>query len=147
MIEIYTDGACRNNQNSSNIGAWAYWMHCFEENIEKEDYAIEFNTTNNKMELTAVIKALQALKEPAKKHKILVYSDSQYVVSGVSNWSTSWIAKGWKNVKNSNLWQQLLALISQYSNIEFIKVSGHSNNTKNDYVDLLCNKAMDQKEV
>lgn len=101
MITIYTDGACRGNQKAENLGAWAYHMSCPEEGRVKEDCGAEPNTTNNKMELQAVINALRVLKEPAKLHQIKVFSDSQYVISGINEWCSGWMNKGWKDVKNA----------------------------------------------
>lgn len=142
MITIYTDGACRGNQKAENIGAWAYRLECFEEGRSKEDCGTELNTTNNKMELLAVINALKALKEPAKLHQIEVYSDSQYVVSGITEWCSGWMNKGWHNVKNADLWQEFIGLAKQFPKIKFIKVSGHSGDINNERVDALCNIAM-----
>lgn len=143
-ILIYTDGACRGNQNSgiNNLGAWAYLITF--EGRTKSNAGVCVNTTNNKMELQAVIEALKALKEGAKFRDIIVYSDSQYVVSGYNDWQWGWRAKNWIGVKNVELWQELLVLASQYSNLTFIRVPGHSDVELNNCVDALCNAAMDQ---
>lgn len=142
-IIIYTDGACRGNQNDNNIGAWAYRLE-FGEHI-KEYSNVARNTTNNIMELTAVIQALRAIKPGARElYTIKVYSDSQYVVSGVNEWSKKWIKTGFKNVKNTELWKILLMLIKQFPNLTLCKVSGHSGHEGNERVDFLCNEAMDK---
>ena len=145
MINIYCDGACRNNQNTNNIGAWAYWMECPEEHRTLCNSKAVLNTTNNKMELQAAIEALSILKEPAKFHDIFIYSDSQYLVSGMNTWRFNWQLKNWKDVKNANLWQELIQLSEKFPKITFIKVKGHSDNFYNNYVDTLCNNAMDHK--
>lgn len=143
-IRIYCDGACRGNQKTENIGAWAYRLEQFDRVAEAAGF--EKNTTNNKMELQAAIQALSALKEPAKQYPIRVFSDSQYVVSGVNDWHQGWEAKGYDGVKNADLWQQLMKLVYQYHRIQFIWVKGHATNLGNQRVDLLCNKAMDNEE-
>lgn len=138
---IYTDGACRGNQNTSNIGAWAYQLE-FRGKI-KECFGGASNTTNNIMELTAVIKALEALNDNAKNYSIKVYSDSQYFISGINEWCKTWELKKWKNIKNVDLWRQILKLKEKFPKIEFLKIKGHSGNNGNERVDYLCNLAMD----
>ncbi|OON96363.1 MAG: ribonuclease HI [Epulopiscium sp. Nele67-Bin005] len=143
-IIIYCDGGCRGNQNANNIGAWgcvlSYNGHV------KELSGTAKNTTNNKMELVAAIKSLQALKK--YDMPIKVYVDSAYVQNGINNWIYGWIKKGWvdakKNpVKNRELWEELFAERQKFSNIEFLKVKGHSDNAGNNRADELCNIAMD----
>lgn len=143
-VVIYTDGACRGNQNKgiNNLGSWAYIMSC--EGRTKSDAGVCVDTTNNKMELQAVIESLKALKEGAKSKDIIVYSDSQYVVSGYNDWQWGWKAKHWAGVKNADLWQELLTLAKQYPRLAFIRVPGHSDVELNNHVDMLCNAAMDQ---
>ena len=140
-VRIYTDGACRNNQNKNNVGAWAYRLEQLDK--VKEVSGVEINTTNNKMELTAVIKALEALNETAKAYKIIVYSDSNYVVQGVNSWRASWEAKCFAKVANSEYWQYLYSLVDSFSDITFVWVPGHSTVLYNNKVDKLCNDAMD----
>lgn len=96
------------------------------------------------MELTSVIEALKALKPLAYTLPVVVYSDSQYVISGITSWIHGWIAKGWKDVKNADLWQELLSQTRKFSNLQFVKVPGHADCDGNNEVDLLCNAAMDQ---
>lgn len=141
-IKIYCDGACRGNQKSENIGAWAYRLEQFER--VKESAVAIHNTTNNKMELTAVIQALRALNsEIAKQYPIRVYTDSNYVVSGVTDWHRGWEARGYSGVKNADYWIELMHLVRQFTDIDFIWVKGHADNKGNQRVDLLCNQAMD----
>lgn len=141
-IKIYCDGACRGNQQTENIGAWAFQITQFDRCVE--DSGFVKNTTNNKMELMSAIKALSALKEPAKKFLIRVFSDSQYVVSGVNDWHKGWEAKGYAGVKNAEMWQDLMRLVYSFPNIEFVWVKGHATTAGNNRVDLLCNRAMDE---
>lgn len=139
---IYADGACRGNQNTSNLGAYAYYL-TYKENKKSFAKAIP-NTTNNKMELMSIIEALKALKPFAYNLPVTIYSDSQYVVSGFNTWIYGWMAKGWKDVKNVELWQALLDQTKKFSCIKIEKVPGHANCEGNNYVDMLCNAAMDQ---
>lgn len=138
-IVIYTDGACRGNPGP---GAWAallrYGTH------EKKLSGTENNTTNNRMELKAAIKALEALQEPCE---VELHTDSQYVQKGISEWLTSWKKKSWKTaakkpVKNADLWQELDELNTKHK-IKWCWVKGHSGHTENDLVDALANEALD----
>lgn len=140
-FDIYIDGACRNNGSQHNIGAYSFFMHHGEHT--KQDVVVEYNTTNNRMELMSAIHALQSLNSNAKRFNINVYSDSQYVVNGVNIWSHDWIKKNFRGVKNSDLWSRLISLVKELPNIKFIWVKGHSDNTYNVFVDNLCNSAMD----
>lgn len=145
MITIYADGACRNNQCRENIGAWAYRLEC-DNGAMKENCAAVHNTTNNIMELTAVIEALKALKPAAATHQICVICDSQYVVKGVNEWSANWQVKRFVGVKNAELWQELLHLRNQFPSISFTHTKGHAGDRGNEQVDFLCNKIMDLEE-
>ncbi len=135
QIELYTDGACSVNLQ---IGGWGCVL--IYRNLRKELSGGETNTTNNRMELMAVIKGLEALKEPCK---VNIYSDSAYVVNAFNNnWITSWQLAGWKTaskdeVKNIDLWKKILDL-GKYHKIEFIKVKGHSDNELNNRCDYLA---------
>lgn len=134
-ITIYTDGACSNNPGP---GGWACILICGDKT--KENCGFVADTTNNRMELTAVIKALEMVKEPCN---INLYSDSAYVVNAfLQNWIENWQKNNWKNsqkekVKNSELWQRLLEL-SKNHNITWNKVKGHSNNVLNNRCDFLA---------
>jgi ribonuclease HI len=138
-IEIYTDGACRGNPGP---GGWAALLRMGER--EREISGAEPHTTNNRMELTAVIRALQALKRPVQAR---VYTDSEYVRRGISEWLPAWKARGWrtadrKPVKNQDLWQQLEELARNHR-IEWHWVPGHAGVPDNERVDRLANEAID----
>jgi ribonuclease HI len=140
-IIIYTDGGCRGNPG---IGGWGVYL--IFNNYEKKLKGFELNTTNNKMELTAAIKALEAVK--SKDIIIDLYTDSKYVIKGINDWIKNWKLKEWKTankkpVKNLDLWQQLDKL-NQVHNINWHWVKGHSKNKGNDMADELANQAMDE---
>lgn len=134
-IILYTDGACSGNPG---IGGWGAILE-FNGN-EKELSGVCENTTNNQMELTAVIEGLKALKEPCN---VEVYSDSAYVVNAfLQDWITAWQLNGWKNankqeVKNVELWQELLNLCCTHK-VSWHKVKGHADNEKNNRCDKLA---------
>lgn len=139
MIEIYTDGACRGNPGP---GGWAALLQNGEH--EKELSGAETLTTNNRMELTAVIRALESLKKPVAAR---LYTDSQYVRRGITEWLTAWKARGWrtadrKPVKNQDLWEQLEA-VSAGHRIEWHWVPGHAGVPGNERVDRLANEAIE----
>lgn len=144
MINIYADGGCRNNKRGiENIGAWAY-------RIEMEDSVTEYsepvkNTTNNQMELMAVIKALSSLDVGSS---VTVWVDSQYVCKGITEWSMRWKRNNWKtktkkDVANKDLWLELDRLNSLHK-ITWKWVKGHSGNLGNERVDYLLNQSMNQ---
>jgi len=139
-IEIYADGACRGNPGPGGWGALL--IH---KGREKELSGAEPLTTNNRMELTAAIRALEALKKPGTSAR--VYTDSQYVIKGIEEWIGGWKARGWrtadkKPVKNQDLWERLDALAVQHS-LEWHWVKGHSGVPGNERVDALANRAID----
>jgi ribonuclease HI len=139
VIEIYTDGACRGNPGP---GGWAALLRMGEH--EREISGAETLTTNNRMELTAVIRALEALKRPVQAS---VYTDSEYVRRGISEWLPGWKARGWrtaerKPVKNQDLWQRLDELRSGHQ-IDWHWVPAHSGVPGNERVDRLANEAID----
>jgi len=138
-IEIYTDGACRGNPGP---GGWAALLRMGDH--EREISGAEPLTTNNRMELTAVISALRALKRPVRAR---LYTDSEYVRRGISEWLPAWKARGWrtadrKPVKNQDLWQQLDELARNHR-IEWHWVPGHAGVPDNERVDRLANAAID----
>lgn len=142
VIVIYADGACRGNQNTENLGAYAYRLQ-YKDHVKEFAHAEEI-TTNNRMELSSVIYALKALNESvAKNMRVEVYTDSQYVCSGFNEWSKAWVAKDFEGVKNPDLWKTLLSFKNIYPNLYINKVKGHSNDELNKRVDYLCNAAMD----
>lgn len=134
-VTIYTDGACSGNPGA---GGWAAVLKYKE--IEKEICGGEKNTTNNRMELLAVIKSLEQLKEPCN---IDLYSDSKYVIDSITKgWAKNWKAKGWKKsnkepAKNSELWDKLLNLLEIHT-VHFYWVKGHSDNKYNNRCDELA---------
>ena len=139
MIEIYTDGACRGNPGP---GGWAALLR--KGTHEREISGAEPSTTNNRMELTAVIRALEALKRSVQAR---LYTDSEYVRRGITEWLPTWQARGWrtadrKPVKNQDLWQQLAALTPRHQ-IEWHWVPGHAGVPDNERVDRLANAAID----
>jgi ribonuclease HI len=139
-IEIFTDGACRGNPGPGGWGALLRYNH-----HEKKLCGAEQHTTNNRMELTAVIMALKALK---KTCHISLTTDSQYVRNGVMKWIHQWKKQGWKtadkkSVKNQDLWQQLDELV-QAHHIEWHWVKGHSGHIENELADQLANEAIDK---
>jgi len=129
IVNIYTDGACSGNQNENNIGGWGCVLEY--NGVEKELCGGEINTTNNRMELTALIEALSLLKE--KGLKLNIFSDSSYVINCFKNeWYVSWQNNGWKNskkqaVENQDLWKKLLDLLEGQEK-SFYLVKGHVKN-------------------
>lgn len=144
-IVIYADGGCRGNQNETNIGGWGAVLQ-YKDKV-KEICGGERNTTNNVMELTAAIKALEAIQ--TKNIPVQLHMDSAYVVNGLNEWIHNWVKKGWrksnkKPVENKELWIKLNELRSEQSSVEVIKVKGHAGVELNELADQLANKAMDE---
>jgi ribonuclease HI len=136
---IHTDGACRGNPGPGGWGVLLNWN-----GTVKELSGSEPDTTNNRMELTAVIMALTALKRPTQA---TVQTDSQYVIKGITEWLPAWKARGWrtadrKPVKNQDLWERLDQLAGQHS-LTWQWVKGHSGDPGNERVDALANLAID----
>jgi ribonuclease HI len=139
QVEIYTDGACKGNPGP---GGWGAILRFGE--TEKELFGGEANTTNNRMELMAVIEALRALKRHC--HAV-VYTDSSYVQKGISEWIHGWKRNGWKTadkkpVKNSDLWLQLDALAADHT-VDWRWVKGHAGHPENERADQLANRGVD----
>ena len=138
-VIIYTDGACSGNPGP---GGWGSIL-MYKENVKEISGALN-NTTNNIMEITAVLEALKLLKEECE---VKIYSDSAYVVNAFNQkWIYGWIKNGWKNaskepVKNKELWEQLYELTKTH-NVEFIKVKGHADNIYNNKCDEMARKAI-----
>ena len=137
MIKIYTDGSCLNNPGN---GGWAAIININDE-VKKISGSVK-DTTNNKMELMAPIKALQEIKD---KHPIEIYTDSQYVRLGITDWVHKWMKNNWQTskkepVKNKELWIQLYELTNSFD-IKWIWVKAHAGNLLNEEVDLLAKQA------
>lgn len=141
-VEIYTDGACKGNPGP---GGWGVLLKAGA--AEKELYGGERETTNNRMELLAVIRALEALKRPCH---VILHADSQYVLKGITEWLDGWKAKGWKTasrqpVKNVDLWQRLDELVSRSGHrIDWRWVKGHDGDPGNERADALANRGVAQ---
>lgn len=138
IVTIYTDGACSGNPGPGGWGA----LLLYGDN-EKELTGGEFNTTNNRMELTAAIEALSALRRPCTIH---LHTDSTYVKDGITKWIEGWKAKGWKTaakkpVKNEDLWKALDAATTKHQ-IEWKWVKGHAGDPGNERADALANQGM-----
>ena len=139
-VAIYTDGACRGNPGP---GGWGVVLRY--ENCEKTLRGGEMQTTNNRMELTAVIEGLRALREPCK---VTITSDSTYVLNGVTKWMENWKKKGWKTngnkpVRNVDLWKQLDNAVGEHQ-LYWQWVRGHSGHRDNELADQLANEATDE---
>lgn len=140
IVEIYTDGACRGNPGP---GGWGVLLRLGKH--EKTFCGGAQETTNNRMELLAAIRALQALKRPVTAH---LHTDSQYVIKGIEEWIHGWKRNGWRTanrqpVKNADLWQELDTLRSPHQ-ITWIWVKGHAGHRDNERVDALANQGIDQ---
>ena len=138
VVEIYADGACKGNPGP---GGWGVLLRAG--GAEKELFGGERETTNNRMELTAVIRALEALK---RRCKVRLYTDSQYVQKGISQWIHDWKRRGWrtaekKPVKNEDLWRRLDELATGHD-IEWHWVRGHAGHPENERADALANRAI-----
>lgn len=137
-VTLYTDGACKGNPGK---GGWGVLMRYGSH--EKELFGGEAHTTNNRMELTAIIQGLAALKRPCA---VVIYTDSQYVKNGMEQWIHGWKKNGWKTaskqpVKNEDLWQQLDRLAAQHQ-IQWQWVRGHAGHTENERADALANQGV-----
>lgn len=134
-VKIYTDGAC-----SGNPGVGGYCAILVYNGVEKILSGFEVDTTNNRMELLAVIKGVEALKESCD---LTIYSDSQYVVGAFNQgWINTWVSNNWrtadkKEVKNPDLWQKLIKLLENHT-VSFVKVKGHSDNEYNNRCDKIA---------
>ena len=137
-VSLYTDGACKGNPGK---GGWGVLMRYGSH--EKELFGGEAHTTNNRMELTAIIQGLAAIKRPCA---VVIYTDSQYVKNGMEQWIHGWKKNGWKTaskqpVKNEDLWQQLDRLAAQHQ-IQWQWVRGHAGHAENERADALANQGV-----
>lgn len=140
-IQIYTDGACKGNPGPGGWGALLKWN-----GHERELFGGDLSTTNNRMELLAVIEALRAVKRPVP---VVVHTDSQYVHRGVTEWLQNWKARGWKTadrkpVKNEDLWRTLDALVPLHQ-VTWRWVRGHAGHPENERADALANRGVPQR--
>ena len=140
VVEMWSDGACKGNPGP---GGWGVWMRSGPH--ERELFGGEPLTTNNRMELQAVIEGLGALKGPSD---VTLHVDSQYVMNGVTKWITGWKRNGWrtsdkKAVKNQELWQALDAAVARHT-VRWVWVKGHAGDPGNERADALANKGVDQ---
>jgi ribonuclease HI len=140
-VVVYTDGACKGNPGP---GGWGVWM--VSGSHEKEMWGGERSTTNNRMELTAVIEALNVLKRPCE---IVLYTDSEYVRKGITEWIGGWKRRGWKTadnkpVKNADLWQTLEQAASRHR-VDWRWVKGHAGDPGNERADGLANRGAAQQ--
>jgi ribonuclease HI len=139
VVEIYTDGACKGNPG---VGGWGALLSGGGKT--RELFGGEAHTTNNRMELTAVIRALEALK---RRCRVRLHTDSKYVQQGISEWIHSWKKRGWKTadkkpVKNEDLWRELDVLATQHD-IEWLWVKGHAGHDGNERADELANRGVE----
>ena len=140
-VEIFTDGACKGNPGPGGWGALLRWNK-----REKTLYGGEPHTTNNRMELTAAIRALESLKRPCR---VILTTDSQYVRVGITSWITGWKRRGWqtaerKPVKNEDLWRRLDALSEQHQ-VQWRWVRGHSGHPDNERADQLARRGAEEQ--
>jgi len=139
-VEMYTDGACRGNPGKGGWGALLRYG-----DVEKTLYGGESMTTNNRMELTAVIKGLEALNKPCQ---VKVTTDSKYVLTGITEWMPNWKKRNWrtaskKPVLNVDLWKKLDELVASHK-VDWDWVKGHSGHAENDIADELANLGIDE---
>lgn len=144
-IFLYSDGACRGNPGP---GAWAFVAQIHEDAYCFEDVGVSEHTTNNKMEMLGVIKALEYAQLNESRKKVFMYTDSKYVVDGLKSWMEGWKRRGWKKAdkkppENLELWQRLDQL-NQKMNISIYWVKGHAGHTQNERCDHLANLALDE---
>lgn len=140
VVEVFSDGACRGNPGPGGWGALLRFG-----DTEKSIFGGVAHTTNNRMELTAALEALESLTEPCK---VTLTTDSQYVRKGITQWIQGWKARGWKTaarkpVKNQDLWEALDIAIQAHE-VEWLWIKGHSGHRENEIADQLANRGIDE---
>lgn len=140
LVEIWTDGGCKPNPGP---GGWGAILRC--RGVERELSGSDADTTNNRMELTAALRALEALKKPCR---VVLHTDSEYVKNGVTRWHQGWVRKNWRTstgdpVKNMDLWRELLAAEKRH-NVDWRWVRGHAGDVMNERADQLATAARDR---
>ena len=151
FFALFSDGACRGNPGP---GAWGAMGQNGEGEVIFESSGVDFSTTNNCMELEGAIKALEELERYAKEggiplKRVFLFSDSKYVVDGITRWVRGWKARDWRKVDkspvmNGELWRSLDAVKNRFRHLEFRWVRGHAGHPQNEHVDKLANKALDE---
>ena len=141
-VEMFTDGACKGNPGPGGWGALLRWGE-----HERELFGGEPDTTNNRMELMAVIRGLEALKRPSE---VKVTTDSQYVKNGITQWIANWKRNGWKTaarkpVKNADLWMQLDTAVARHR-VDWAWVKGHAGHAENERADQLANRGIEEMQ-
>ena len=144
-VALYSDGACRGNPGP---GAWGIMAQNARGEVLFEDAGLEEMTTNNRMELKGAIEVLKRCRA-YQKAPVKLFSDSKYVVDGMSRWIAGWKRRNWRKAdgkvpENIDLWKELDLEASRYMGLEFLWVKGHSNHPQNDHCDLLANQALDK---
>ena len=140
LVEIFTDGACKGNPG---VGGWGALLQMKGKALEL--CGGEAHTTNNRMELTGAIRALEALKRPSR---VILHTDSKYVQQGISEWIHNWKLRGWKTaakkpVMNEDLWRQLDVLAAKHE-VRWVWVKGHAGHEGNERADILANKGVEE---
>lgn len=151
MLNIYTDGSC----NKMGVGSWAFvGVHSGENEIIFQECGIVSNTTNNRMELTAAIKAIQFMSENKIQFPFKIISDSAYVIGGFTKgWENTWRKNNWigsqgREIKNRDLWEIILSLANQYSSkIEWLHIRGHNGDIWNEYCDRLSRSCRNREQI
>ncbi len=145
-LAIFSDGACRGNPGP---GAWGVLIQNTKKEIILKSSGVEFQTTNNRMELQGVIQGLMEIDsmEFDLYKPVFVFSDSKYVIDGMKSWVSGWKARGWKKAdgkspENIDQWKQLDELSSKFSSLHFVWVKGHAGHPQNEYCDQMCNQAL-----
>lgn len=139
-IEIYTDGSCKGNPGKGSWGVIIFQ----DKKIIDQFGDFDSSTTNNKMELTAILQALQYVKHKNITDDVTLFSDSEYSIKSINLWMDGWKKRFWKNVKNTEILKPISVLKDELPNIKYVHVRGHSGDYGNELVDKLCNDIIDK---